>query len=194
ITVNVVLRIPQPKGYSGPVISIIRVAAYDLKKYKFQEIIRVGMMIGDILFAEEDNYIINGMIEVMDMTNLTANHLLHLNPSFLKRCSAYSDEGMPLRHKGMHFISTVPQFDTIFNSIKSVMGTNPNRKVQIHGNDMESFYKCVPKEQLPVEYGGQNGTIDEIIEYWSKKLIDYRDYLEEEKLYGSNESLNKDNL
>ena len=35
-------------------------------------------------------------------------------------------------------------------------------QVHIHGSDMESLYKQVPREMLPVEYGGTNGTVEEI--------------------------------
>lgn len=188
-TSRVALRLPTPKGYSGPVISIIRVAAYDINKYSFPEIIKVGTMIGDIQFMEEDNCTVSGMVEIMDMTDVTLNHLFHLNPSFLKKCSAYSDEAMPLRHKGIHFVCTIPQFEGAYNTLKSLMGNKDNRKIQIHGSDMEGLYKFVPKEYLPVEYGGTNGTIEEIIQYWSKKVMESRDFFVEEQKYGSDESL-----
>lgn len=141
---------------------------------------------------EEDNCTISGLVEIMDMTDVTVNHLFHLNPAFLKRCSYYSDEGMPLRHKGIHFICTIPQFDSAYSTLKSLMGNKENRKIKIHGNDMEGLYKCVPKECLPKEYGGTNGTVDEIIDFWTKKVQEYEDFFEEEKQYGSDEKLRTD--
>lgn len=149
----------------------------------------MGTMIGDILFMEEDNCTVSGLVEIMDMTNLTINHLFHLNPSFLKKCSTYSDEAMPLRHKGIHFVCTIPQFEGAYNTLKTLMGNKDNRKIQIHGNNMDSLYKLVPKEYLPVEYGGTNGTIEDIIQHWSKKILDYRDFFAEEQKYGCDESL-----
>uniref|UniRef100_T1GDS8 CRAL/TRIO N-terminal domain-containing protein n=1 Tax=Megaselia scalaris TaxID=36166 RepID=T1GDS8_MEGSC len=183
IKTGVALRLPKPEGYAGPVISIIRVAAYDLNKYSFPEIIKTGTIIGDIQFMEEDNCTISGLVEIMDMTDVTVNHLFHLNPAFLKRCSHYSDEGMPLRHKGIHFICTIPQFDSAYSTLKSLMGNKEIEKSKF----MEMIWKCLPKE-----YGGTNGTVDEIIDFWTKKVQEYEDFFEEEKQYGSDEKLRTD--
>lgn len=46
----------------------------------------------------------------------------------------------------------------------------------------------LPRELLPVEYGGENGTIDELIKYWEQKVIENRDYLIEELQFGTDES------
>lgn len=138
---------------------------------------------------EDDNCTVSGLVEIMDMTDVTLSHLLHLNPSFLKKCSTYSDEAMPLRHKGIHFVCTIPQFNSAYGTLKSLMGNKDNRKIQVHGSDMESLYKFVPKEYLPAEYGGTNGTTEEIIQYWSKKIMDSRDFFTEEAQYRSDESL-----
>lgn len=61
-------------------------------------------------------------------------------------------------------------------------------QLHIHGDDMESLHKEIPIELLPVEYGGQNGTIQDLIQYWENKIIEYRDYLIEEAKYGTDES------
>ena len=31
----------------------------------------------------------------------------------------------------------------------------------VHGNDVDALYKHVPKNLLPEEYGGSNGTLEE---------------------------------
>lgn len=54
--------------------------------------------------------------------------------------------------------------------------------------DNESLYKEIPQKLLPVEYGGENGTIDDIVKSWEKKIVDNRDYLIEETKFGTDES------
>lgn len=54
---------------------------------------------------------------------------------------------------------------------------------------MESLYKVIPKTYLPIEYGGENGNINDILNYWEHKLIEYKSYFEEDKLYGTDENL-----
>lgn len=53
---------------------------------------------------------------------------------------------------------------------------------------MEALYQHIPKEMLPAEYGGQAGPIQDVINHWEKKILEYRDYfMEEETTYGTDE-------
>lgn len=55
-----------------------------------------------------------------------------------------------------------------------------------HSN-ITSLYEYVPKHLLPAEYGGEAGSVAEIMEYWEDKLLEYRDYLLEESRFGTDE-------
>lgn len=35
---------------------------------------------------------------------------------------------------------------------------------------MESLYKAIPKDILPIEYGGNSDSIDVILKYWEEKI------------------------
>jgi hypothetical protein len=43
--------------------------------------------------------------------------------------------------------------------------------MQVHGNDLTSFYKQVPKEVLPTEYGGEAGSVQENLGKSNKSFI-----------------------
>lgn len=62
-----------------------------------------------------------------------------------------------------------------------------NLQLIVH-SDVESLYTQIPKKLLPVEYGGENGTLDDLVKYWENKIAEYRDYLIEEAKYGTDES------
>lgn len=53
---------------------------------------------------------------------------------------------------------------------------------------MEEVLKHFPKELLPIEYGGEDGTIQELIDYWEEKFMEYREYLIEGEGYGADET------
>lgn len=44
-------------------------------------------------------------------------------------------------------------------------------------------------EFLPKEYGGQNGSIMDIVKVWERKLDEYRNYFQNNINYGTNEEL-----
>lgn len=56
---------------------------------------------------------------------------------------------------------------------------------------LETLYKFVPKECLPVEYGGTNGCIQDVVDTWTQKLQDYSDFFEQDVAYGTNEKLRR---
>lgn len=58
-------------------------------------------------------------------------------------------------------------------------------------HNLESLYKHIPRESLPAEYGGSNGTLEDGINTWEKKLLNYKEYFEEEAKYGTNEKLRR---
>lgn len=43
----------------------------------------------------------------------------------------------------------------------------------VHGKDFEPLYKYVSKDVLPLEYGGNGGTIQEIIGKWEVFIYNY---------------------
>lgn len=52
---------------------------------------------------------------------------------------------------------------------------------------MDALYKEVPRKLLPKEYGGEAGTIQEIIDNLEKTLIDNREFFIEDDNYGVDE-------
>lgn len=52
------------------------------------------------------------------------------------------------------------------------------------------MYETIPLKFLPKEYGGENGSIPELIADFEKNLMKYREFLREsETKYGTDESL-----
>lgn len=121
---SVILRVPLDKDDTGPAVTIIRAGAYDLNKFKFQDIIRVGSMFGEIMMMEDDNATVSGYLEIMDMAGVTGANLFALQPQLLSKFSAYADEAMPTRQKGFHFINVPKAFEVGF---KSLMGWFPGK-------------------------------------------------------------------
>ncbi len=55
-------------------------------------------------------------------------------------------------------------------------------------SSMESFYSVVPQELMPIEYGGEAGSLKSISEEWEKKLLSYREYFSDDsEKYGVDE-------
>lgn len=59
----------------------------------------------------------------------------------------------------------------------------------VHGSKREELYKIIPKEILPEEYGGLNGSLQDLIDKWEQKILSYSEYFKEDDQYGVDETL-----
>ncbi|XP_017955099.1 retinol-binding protein pinta [Drosophila navojoa] len=192
IRMGVILRIPLDVGDTGPAVTIIRAGSYDTQKFKFQDIIRVGSMFGEIMMLEDDNANVSGYIEIMDMAGVTAAHLFALQPQLLSKFSAFADEAMPTRQKGIHFINVPASFESGFNSLRAFFPAKIKNRVSV-SSDPEAIFECVKRDYLPQEYGGSRGTMQDIIGQMESKMLSYGEYFEQSHLFGANEKLRDDN-
>ncbi|XP_017017793.1 alpha-tocopherol transfer protein [Drosophila kikkawai] len=184
-----IILLPRPLNDNGPRLALIRMAAYDPDKYTFQEVNRASALMQQIMLDEDDVAIVNGMISILDLANVTTGHFLQMTPSFAKKMTVFQEEALPLRPQGIHFINTPNGFETIFNMIKPMMSKKQQGRLYVHGSKWEALYKQIPKKYLPVEYGGENGSIPELLKEWEQRILDHRSYWEEENNYGTDESL-----
>ncbi|EDV50125.1 uncharacterized protein Dere_GG14765 [Drosophila erecta] len=191
IRLGVILRIPLEGEDTGPAVTIIRAGSYDTNKFKFQDIIRVGSMFGEIMMLEDDNACVSGYLEILDMSGVTGANLFALQPQLLSKFSAYADEAMPTRQKGIHFINVPKAFETGFKSLLGWFPAKIKERVSV-SSDPDAIFQRVPKHNLPVEYGGSKGTMKDITTQMEAKLSSYRSYFEDCQHFGTNDKLREE--
>ncbi|EDV98913.1 retinol-binding protein pinta [Drosophila grimshawi] len=185
---GVLLRLPQDEHDIGPCVTIIRAGSYDTSKYKFQDIIRVGSMFGEIMMFEDENATVSGYVEIMDMKGVTGAHLFALRPDLLRKFSTYADEAMPTRQKGIHFINVPSAFETGFNTLRSFFPAKIKSRISV-SSDPDAIFNIVPCEYLPLEYGGTNGIIEDISRSMEMLLSSYAQYFVASQDFGTDEKL-----
>ncbi|XP_067627410.1 alpha-tocopherol transfer protein-like [Eurosta solidaginis] len=187
---GVYLPLPKPVSPDGPRIHIARYGVFDINKYSLSDVLKVRTMLSEIQFREDDNAIVMGFMEVIDFKGLTASHVLHFNVVLVKKLVVLGDKAFPYRPKGLHFINVPSSCEKALNIAKSLLSDKIKQRFHVH-SDFESLYKYIPKECLPAECGGSNGTIETGTKEWEKKLLSYKDYFVEEAKYGTNEKLRR---
>lgn len=107
----------------------IRNGAYPANKFSFYEIMRISNLVNDIMLLEDDYAMVNGLIFVMDMSELTAAHFFQMTPSLMKKWTAYSEEALPLRPKQQHMLNTPAGIEPIFNTFKPFLSAKQQARV-----------------------------------------------------------------
>ncbi|KAH8324726.1 hypothetical protein KR074_010273, partial [Drosophila pseudoananassae] len=184
------LRLPKPLKTDGPRIHISRYGQYDSKKYTIAEVVQISTMLGEIQIREDDNAMVSGFVEIIDMKGVGVGHILQFDVVLIKKLAVLGDKALPYRPKGFHFVNAPASAERIMSIAKSLMSDKIKKRFHIHSN-LESLYEYVPKDCLPAEYGGSNGTIQDVVNTWKTKLTSYKPFFEEEVSYGTNEKLRR---
>ncbi|XP_005189931.1 alpha-tocopherol transfer protein-like [Musca domestica] len=183
------LYLPNPLNDNGPRIGIMRSGLYPVDKFSAEEVMHVAHALQEISLLEDDHAILQGVIFIGDFEKATMAHMMQMTPSLMKKMTVHSEKAVPLRPKAQHFINTIAGFEPIFNMVKPMMSAKQQKRLYVHGHKMDSLTKEIPLKYLPKEYGGENGSVEEIIAEWDKKLDQYRDYFKRSAEWGTDERL-----
>ncbi|KAG6446333.1 alpha-tocopherol transfer protein-like [Manduca sexta] len=188
LSLGSMLILPKLAAPDAPRVSIIRPATYDPDKYSIVDIMAVSHVLQQIVFMEDDNAVVAGVVSILDLDAVKMGHFLQMTPNLMKRMVVTSQDATPVRMKGTHYINTPAGFETIYNAIKNLLNEKNRNRLYVHNKNYDEMYKYIPQDILPEEYGGTGGTIPEIIDYWKKKVQEYRVFLEEDQTFGTDES------
>ncbi|XP_013105387.2 alpha-tocopherol transfer protein-like [Stomoxys calcitrans] len=189
LRLGIILYLPEPLTEAGPRIVLVRNGAYDPSKYSFAELAQMRTLIQDIVLMEDDVAVVAGIIFVLDFSEVGMSHLFQINPGVMRKVSQYTEKALPLRVKASHFIDTPLVFEPVFNWVKPLMPQKMQGRLYVHGSKREELFKIIPKKLLPKDYGGENLSIQELIDMWEQKVLSYADFFKDDDKYGVDESL-----
>jgi hypothetical protein len=123
----------------------------------------------------DDNELIDGEIGICDLSRFTFKHFLKIagSLSITKAYSKYVQDAAPVKMIQNHFVNCSPAMSTMFNLLKPFMKKEVLESVKIH-TSFETLHESLPKEILPIEYGGTAGSIDDLHDEFVKKIEEKR--------------------
>ncbi|XP_073813190.1 retinol-binding protein pinta-like [Musca autumnalis] len=183
------LHLPTPLHDNGPRIQYVRPGNYPTDKYTFTDVMAIANAFQELNMRFDDYCVVNGYIQILDMSCYSASHILQMTPNVVRKISTFAEDALPLRQRAVHIINASPTFDILLNMVRSLMPVKQQQRLFIHGSNMESLYEHIPLKYLPKELGGENSSFDEINKLQWKVFQEYRDYFIENKKYGVDESL-----
>lgn len=179
--------LPSPKDKLIPRVIVIRAGAYDASKNNVADVMCVLYYLVQILLIEDDIATVLGTKIMVDYENVTMNHFMQATPSMLKKMIAVCQDAMPLRLKGSHHINLPSGIEKIFTLISGLLNEKAKQRLRIHKHQ-EELLQEIPKEIVPREYGGTGGSVVELIDYWARKIKQYKNWMEQELQLGTDES------
>lgn len=131
IKTGLVLPCPTPLNETGPRLILVRLGIYNPDEFNFMDFTLLSNLYYQISLFEDDIPCISGLVNIIDCSGLTAKHLMQITPTIMKRMSVYTEEALPQRVKGLHFINAPAAFHTILNVGKSFMSAKQANRVSL---------------------------------------------------------------
>merc|ERR1719295_360771 len=89
----------------------------------------------------------------------------------------------------LHFLNLPPVMESIFNMVQNLQKEKMRKRNHVHPRgSLEQLHEDIGVELLPKEYGGTNGTLEELKDYWKQQVEDNRDWLIQQTTYKTDES------
>lgn len=214
LRLGVAIPFPLFEHPTAPKVVLIRAGMYDPSLVHISEVFQMAMMMNEMLLLEDDNYVVSGLLNIVDMRGIKAMHLAHFTPRMIEKILYVTQEALPIRQRGFHFLNLPLGFNAAFTLFKNLFNARnaartkdsnfvvswlnlfafykrlkfTSLQLEVHGNDVEKLFKFIPKSMFPTEYGGEAYSIADVISYWEKKFETYQDYFIDDEIYGIDES------
>ncbi|CAH0402707.1 unnamed protein product [Chilo suppressalis] len=155
-----------PKLYKGHRISVIKIDNPDPNSFFVDALFRNTFMLGDIRLQHD--YML-GEIWVIDIQHAVIGHLLRLNPIIMHKTAQIFQEGLGLRVTAMHVLNCPSYGQTLMNVMKQFFKPKLLDRTIFH-KSLEDLHEYIPKQYLPLDYGGDEPSLKEFKEMYEKEF------------------------
>lgn len=177
--------LPQRDSFGRRVV-FSRAASLDASKFTAADVMRAHLLTFECLLFDEECQI-NGLTYIFDEQNTGWSHIAIWTPSEVTKAFTCSEKSIPLRHRQMNFIGLPWTMNLIFRFAKNLLSTKLRKRLFTY-SDFESTKDFIPSSILPSEYGGEGGSVDEMVEVWHKELEERREKILALESFKSNSS------
>ncbi|KAJ8711046.1 hypothetical protein PYW07_008288 [Mythimna separata] len=105
---------------------------------------------------------VNGFIGIFDFRDINLFDLISkLNPVELQQCATIVIEGYGARLKSVQILTVSKAIDVLIKIFKHLVSEKIVNRIYVQPT-LEDLHKAIPKEILPVEYGGNERSIEKL--------------------------------
>ncbi|XP_035221550.1 alpha-tocopherol transfer protein-like [Stegodyphus dumicola] len=124
-----------------------------------------------------------GVYLVIDFKGCSFQQVLHiLSIKFLTTLFRYLQECWPCRLKGLHIIYEPLAVHYAYRIIKFFLSKKMKERFFMHGSDMTSLHKHIPRDTLPQDCGGTGEHANE--DEFRTLILNHQSYIQKLNQYG----------
>ncbi|XP_069698611.1 retinol-binding protein pinta [Periplaneta americana] len=167
----------------GRLVVLIRVAVHNPKKHRQSDVFKVGKMALELALEDDEAISVFGVAAVFDLRGVTLGHAMQLPPHVVKKAVHAWQDCYPVRTKSLDFVNAPRYVNVVLNIFRRFMTEKLRQRVHIHGRSLESLHTVVAPDLLPLEYGGTDGTLQDLIDYWRDHVTEKREWFLQDEMH-----------
>lgn len=161
----------------GCTLEVYRVADIRLDYFILKDLFKSVFMVHDLTALNEPNT--NGLIAIFDAKNFSFRHFMSLvaHVPTVIHFLQYVQEADCIDIVQIHFVNCSWVVSKTHSFIKPFLTRELSEKMFFHSSNFDTLHEFVSKELLPVDFGGNDGTLDEYMKATLKNLRKHRDFI-----------------
>ncbi|CAG9790934.1 unnamed protein product [Diatraea saccharalis] len=144
-----------------------------------------------LFFLTMDSWLLNeehledADLVMLDVKDISLKFLTKFNVSVAKKMSKYQQDALPIRLKQIHIVNAPPFIDKIFGLMKPFLKQEVTEMVHFHPPKSDTLLNYFDKDDLPEDYGGTKGRMEEHMKRVIDVVMSKRDVLLRNDLWRS---------
>ncbi|XP_075166388.1 alpha-tocopherol transfer protein-like [Haematobia irritans] len=180
--------LPTPLHGNGARV-VVFTFKFSSKDFNIAEIFQYSVSIVEYLLMNDPYACINGIVCLCDFADATAAHLMQITPTIAKQFANFYEKALPVRVKNFFFINLEKHVQQFLSVILPLLPEKFRNRIILCGENLNELGEKLPKKYLPIEYGGENGSVKKWHIENEKIWDDSREYFKQNSNYGTDESL-----
>ena len=129
-------------------------------------------MVQTLAMDGDEQTSIEGFVDIIDFAGCGLHHVSMCDFSMVKKVVTVT-ENWPMKPKVEHILNLPGLMESVNNVFQRSKNQKMRDRSQTHkAGDLKKLHEDVGLDILPVEYGGTNGTIEELTNYWKGRAED----------------------
>ena len=182
--------LPLP-GYDkkGRFVVLFRGGKMDATLGTLNDYLKAVHIVQTMAIGSDEQTSIQGFVQISDMAGMGLQHVPIFDIATMKKLVTVTEKAWPLRPKAEHLLNVPGLMESLNNMFQRMKKQKIQDRVHVHKTgDLRKLHEDVGLNILPEEYGGTNGTIEELTKYWKKTVEDNMEALLELNSYKTDES------
>lgn len=102
---------------------------FDPKQFRLLELFRFQWYLMDWQIYNDDNCVISGYIEIIDLSKLSLSFLTQFEPMLMKKMGVFAEKAAPMRMKGVHLVNCPKEAQAVLSLVRSLMSEKLQKRV-----------------------------------------------------------------